>query len=994
MRSVPAFLVVVVFSVILDGPTAVAHDGIDPHWIWVSADRSAGQAVTLRKTFRVPGQAVKARLDLAADFTRCHVKLNGETLTELDEYGPWLELDVTEQLKPGENTFELKCVSGAGPAAVAITLGVMQSDATSRYVVSDTKWQARIDSADGTSWRPATSLGVVAGELWGIGQIARVSSFDDYEQWRQATGAEKGTDPATFLTQPGFEVELVRSAKSDESSWVSMAFDPQGRVTIGREDKGLLRVTLSGDGLGVEQVEMINDTLLETRGLLYAHDMLYASANNSKALYRLRDTTGDDQFDEVKVLREFPGGVGHGRNDLALGPDGLIYAIRGDSVELPTENIFDRTSPFRAARRGQRTTEGHLLRCDKDGQNWELVAAGLRNPFGIDFNADGEIFTYDADAEFDMGSPWYRPTRIDQLVSGADFGWRGRTKEWPPYFMDHADNSLPVVDVGKGSPTAVKSGLRSAFPQRYRRAMFALDWTYGRILACHLSPRGAGYACRVETFLKGRPLNVTDLDFGPDGSMYVVIGGRKTQSALYRVRYTGPLASAVPVLPTRQSATRQQFSAQARELNRQLARHHGKESANAITIAWPQLGNPDPVVRHAARVAVEHQPVISWSQRALTEPNPEIAVTALLALARSGQRTLFGELLGRLNDLDTDTLSAYARLTLVHVYRLCLQTPDDLDSAVTKASRSRLLTWLNGVSPNVTAPTGTGDGVRRELGRLVADLHINGAVEPLTELLGSSSTQRERMHALFVLRDQKSGWSPDSRRLYFEALRELERTAFSGQGMPGFLRQIREQATAHLTDSDREQLAELLKPAAVDSAEPLLISRPLVQKWTLPELTERLGQATQSGDAKRGQSLFRDVRCVACHRLNGRGGVIGPDLTAVSRRFSRRDILASIIDPSLVIAEKYRGAQVVTTDGKVINGRVVTGGDYRAIELRIVEDSMQPGKITRIKKQDIELTQPSKTSPMPAGLVDTLTAAEILDLLAFMASGNAELSAR
>ena len=125
MRSVPAILVVVVSSLMLDGPAVVAHEGMVPHWIWVSANRSAAQTVTLRRSFVVPGRAVKARLDLAADFTRCRVKLNGETLTELDEYGPWLELDVTEQLKPGENTFEWKCVSGAGPAAVALTLGVL-----------------------------------------------------------------------------------------------------------------------------------------------------------------------------------------------------------------------------------------------------------------------------------------------------------------------------------------------------------------------------------------------------------------------------------------------------------------------------------------------------------------------------------------------------------------------------------------------------------------------------------------------------------------------------------------------------------------------------------------------------------------------------------------------------------------------------------------------------------------------------------------------------
>ncbi len=157
------------------------------------------------------------------------------------------------------------------------------------------------------------------------------------------------------------------------------------------------------------------------------------------------------------------GGVGHGRNDLAVGPDRKLYSIHGDSVDLPTEAI-DYTSPFREARRGKKTSEGHLLRIDPESGDVELLAAGLRNPFGIDFNSDGEIFTYDADAEYDMGSPWYRPTRVSQLLIGGDYGWRGVTKQWPSYYPDHPDNTRPNLDIGKGSPTAVKFGTRSNFP--------------------------------------------------------------------------------------------------------------------------------------------------------------------------------------------------------------------------------------------------------------------------------------------------------------------------------------------------------------------------------------------------------------------------------------------------------------------------------------------------------------------------------------------------
>ena len=124
-------------------------------------------------------------------------------------------------------------------------------------------------------------------------------------------------------------------------------------------------------------------------------------------------------------------------------------------------------------------------------------------------------------------------------IDGHDEGQIRRALAWAAK-QDKPSLIACKTVIGKGSPTGVKFGTKSQFPPHFQRALYVLDWAYGRIVAVHLIPHGAGYVARAETFLKGRPLNVTDLGFGPDGALYFVTGGRKTQAALYRVRYTGP----------------------------------------------------------------------------------------------------------------------------------------------------------------------------------------------------------------------------------------------------------------------------------------------------------------------------------------------------------------------------------------------------------------------------------------------------------------------
>ena len=251
----------------------------------------------------------------------------------------------------------------------------------------------------------------------------------DYNQWKEALATNAATAAAQVTPLAGFVVDLVRSAQAGEGSWVAMTFDPQGRIIIAREDRGLLRLTLPALTDGVAHVEIINTNLLECRGLLFAYDALYANANNSRGLYRLRDARGTDQFDEITLLKATPGGLGHGRNQLTLGPDGMIYSIHGDDVMLPADGAAP-NSPFERYAEDRllgstwdehlfssyvKMPGGHLIRTDRDGRSWEIIAGGFRNPFGIAFNPEGEMFTFDADMEWDVGLPWYqsntRPAR-------------------------------------------------------------------------------------------------------------------------------------------------------------------------------------------------------------------------------------------------------------------------------------------------------------------------------------------------------------------------------------------------------------------------------------------------------------------------------------------------------------------------------------------------------------------------------------------------------
>jgi putative heme-binding domain-containing protein len=113
---------------------------------------------------------------------------------------------------------------------------------------------------------------------------------------------------------------------------------------------------------------------------------------------------------------------------------------------------------------------------------------------------------------------------------------------------------------------------------------------------------------------------------------------------------------------------------------------------------------------------------------------------------------------------------------------------------------------------------------------------------------------------------------------------------------------------------------------------------------------------------------------------------VGPDLTGLAGRFSPRDILESVLEPDKVISDQYAASIIVTTDGKVITGRLT---NFSGDKITINTDMLDPNATEEVKRSEIEQLEKATTSMMPSGLLNTLTEDELLDLMAFLLSrGN------
>lgn len=636
--------------------TAFAQEA---QWIWTPDHEKegvpAGAVCHFRKSFSVKN-AEAATVAIAAD-DHYELYVNGRRVGTGSSTRKLAEYDIERYLVRGNNIIAVKAANRGGKsAALAARVTVKERGGDWVSHSSDASWKTNVRPLP--LWNTALYNDRNWDEAQAFGKLGETAPWDRREQavtnepppapgplpsYGDVAAAEtkpptveapaadppaavaKTAPPAKddgfhepskagparserFASGDEFEVQQVLAGEQT-GSLISMTFNEFGQIIASKEGGELLLFSDSNGDKLPDTVRVYCEKVKSCQGILALNGEVYVTGEGPEGpgLYRLTDKNRDGVLEEVRTLLKFKCEVTeHGAHGLVLGPDGLIYVLLGNHATVDAEQ--DPTSPHRDYYEGDLLTPkyedpgghaigikapgGTVIRTDTDGSGVQIVCGGLRNPYDLAFNRDAELFIHDADMESDVGTTWYRPTRLCHLIPGGEYGWRSGWSKWPEYYAD----SLPaILDTGRGSPTGIAAYNHFMYPLRFHGCLFTADWSQGKILAVTLKRSGASYTASSETFIEGNPLNVTDLEVGPDGWLYFATGGRGTSGGVYRVVWKGQVPRQISDLGTGLTAIIRQPQLQsswARQNIATLKRQLGSTWDTSLTGVAKSAANP------------------------------------------------------------------------------------------------------------------------------------------------------------------------------------------------------------------------------------------------------------------------------------------------------------------------------------------------------------------------------------------------------------------
>jgi putative heme-binding domain-containing protein len=525
----------------------------EAQWIWTSEHPEGSVprgSAYFRKSIRLPA-IEQAVLTIAAD-DAYELYLNGRLVGKGESVKNFDRYDLTQLMVAGRNVLAVRVENRVGPtAAFAARVQVKPTGSEWRNYSTNSTWRTSLENVrqwqgtyfNDSRWTPAAQLG----------ELGKTAPWDRLESLpgtvdKQNRLENLATQSERFTVQPGFSVQRILD-HAETGSLIAMAFNEFGHAIASREGGPLLLIYDSDKDGMLDKVREYCDLVKNIQGILPLNGDVLVTGDGPEGsgIYKLVDADRDGTLEQAEKLIGFQGSPGeHGAHQLTLGPDGYVYVIIGNHALI--DGDVSGSSPYRVwyegdllspkfedpggHARGIKAPGGTIVRIDLASNRSEIYAGGIRNAYDLAFHPEGGLFIHDSDMESDTGMTWYRPTNVFEVSAGAEMGWRSGWSKWPEYFVDRIPS---LFSSGRGSPTGAIVYDHYQFPAQYQRSLFLADWSEGRILSVSLEKSGATYKANATTFLSGQPLNVTDLDVGPDGALYFCTGGRGTNGSIYRV---------------------------------------------------------------------------------------------------------------------------------------------------------------------------------------------------------------------------------------------------------------------------------------------------------------------------------------------------------------------------------------------------------------------------------------------------------------------------
>jgi putative heme-binding domain-containing protein len=405
-------------------------------------------------------------------------------------------------------------------------------------------------------------------------------------------------------------------------------------------------------------------------------------------------------------------------------------------------------------------------------------------------------------------------------------------------------------------------------------------------------------------------------------------------------------------------------------------------------------------VRFAARIAVEHQPVDAWRARVKADANPDLALNAALALARSGGPQDLAAIVAAA-DSAANTKDLRQRQDRLRVFHVAFSRHGRPDAAAVarlgKESAARIPSGDNVLDrqlaqlaiylgePSAPARVLQAMKIAQPSPAVVADPEILARHPGYAKAAAAAmavTPNSTRIGLAVYLSRATVGWTPELRKQFFGFLDELA-LAQGGNSLKGFVRNIRKETLAAMPEAER---AGFEPNAPVVKVEPLPTASGPGRLWTHAEALKvwETAKSEKSFDFANGQKMFAAALCSQCHRLGDNGGAQGPDLSGLGARSAPADVLMSIVQPSAIVSDQYANSAIGRVDGGKTIGRILNEeGDKLQLSVNPFDPSVQ----LSINRSDILTIDRSAESPMPVGLLNSLNAEEVADLLAYLISG-------